>query len=334
MSSPALLTCVQDPSPLSFAMLAAHGWEEAYFQAQNGGNDPRDYDLGLPRQQGIRRASVWGVTYDEDDDRNNPRGLSFHEQNEILGRQAARLGAEGAVMVDAEQCAKDTRDTRGMAPCIDGLRAGGWAGPVHLCPLGAPSDPLVNDFKVDVRSFLETGGDVYPQAYMHDHAEYDPVLCIDYWTRPIVGVPRDRLNLMVSFSAGDTSHVRWSGAEWLPRLQAASAGRAISSFMAEFMTDADLRALDPLTLAPPTPAPGLDPRLPTIAANTLIELGLATARFEPWRKANPGEWDKLVAYLGTVADGGEPAPVDLGTHKGRGVSGMLQGSAALLNRLP
>jgi hypothetical protein len=275
---PAVLTCVQDPSPMSFALLAAHGWEEVFFQAQNGGNNPLDFNLDFARNQGMKRASVWGVTYAPDDRGNNPRGLSFYEQNLILGKQAVKLKADTA-MIDAEYCAKFTRKTQGLLPCIKALRDAGYQGKVHLCPLGAPFDPLVNDFEVDVQSFLDTGGDIYPQAYMHDHEEYEPELCVTYWTRDVVGVPRDRLNIMVSFSAGDTSKIRWGGNRWLPHLQKVedSVGRSISSFMAEYMTEADLVGLDALTLQ--------------TAGPTAIEVRVET-HYRHWAYENHPERDK------------------------------------------
>jgi hypothetical protein len=270
--APGAFTTVEDPSPLSWDLIAAYGVGWATFQAQNGGNNPKDADLDAIRAQGIGDVGVWGVTYAVDDRNNNPRGLSFHDQNEILGRQATRLKADH-VIVDIEECAKRTRASRGLKPAIAGVRAGGWTGAVSISTLGAPINPDVNDYEIDVQSFLETGGIVLPQAYANDWPEYDPEACVRYWTR--VGVPRGRLNLTISLTAGDTSKTRWAGPDWLPGLQRAGLGNAWSIFMAEYATEADLAALKTLTPQPLGQAPAGAGRTPELTRRRMIDEGAA-----------------------------------------------------------
>jgi len=239
ISRPFTLTTVEDPSPLSYATLAAHGWAPA-FQVQNGGNSPRDFDLGPARNAGCS-PGVWGVTYNAAD---------FRRDGETLGKQAVKLGAEH-VQMDVEEAAKFTRASRGMKPIVDGIRAGGWAGPVHLNTMGAP-DGDGDDYQVDVQSFLETGGGVISQDYYNESMTFSPFRGVAYWCGKC-GVPKDRYSSMIGLhiSAPDKRrpNLRLSGAEWLPLLVSAGIRRNVSIFMTEFATGADLTALDALTLA-------------------------------------------------------------------------------------
>jgi hypothetical protein len=236
--SPGFLTVEQQPQP-DLTGLVRYGWEWLAFQLQNGdgvagGGVLPDFDLAPATAAGLKPAA-WGVTYTAD---------AFYRDGEALGLQAAVRGAR-ALIVNAEQCAKNTRATRGLAPIVAGIRAGGWRGPVNLCTLGAPTDPDRFDFEVDVASFLETGGGLFVEAYGNAYPCYEPDRCVRYWTR--VGVPIDRLNLMIELAA-DAGQPRRSGAEWASKLEGSGMGpRQLSGFMAEDLEPGDLAALAPLT---------------------------------------------------------------------------------------
>lgn len=204
-----------------------------------------DFNLAEAAAAGLE-PGVWGVTYAGNDGNNNPRGLSFFEQNRILGQQAVRLGAH-FVMVDAEDCLKGTRVTRGAKTMVDGVRAGGWSGPVHLTTLGAPENPDVDDYAFDLASFLDTGGGIFPQAYAYRHTSYFPKVTRRYFER--VGVPASKLNLMIGLDGWMT------GADYAPLLADAGLGPAFSIFMAELTTDAGLTALEPQTKPVTAPDP-------------------------------------------------------------------------------
>lgn len=247
---PGLLTDKQSPCDLGW--LKAHGYEWIAFQVVNE-REPtgyiRDRDLGPAKAAGLS-AGVWGVTYGVGD---RPDSAVFFRDGRNLGLQAVKLGAEH-VQMDAEMCAKFTRDSRALKPIIDGIRAGGWTGPVHLNTLGAPSNPKTasnpggNDFGIDTKSFTDTGGGVIHQDYFNIAAEYRPRDCVAYWEA--CGVPRSRQNVMIDL-ANEGRTMR--GADWAPLLDEARMGRAFSIFMAEFILPGDLEALDRFALRAPTP---------------------------------------------------------------------------------
>jgi hypothetical protein len=253
-AEPGVLTTVQDPAPMTLRMLAAFGVRWISYQAQNGGNDPADFDLEPARAAGLS-PGVWGVTYGRG---HTPDAEIFLRDGRTLGSQAVKLGAEH-LMVDVEYAAKGTRDGRLLRPIVDGVRAGGWSGPVHVTTLGAPRGPYglgANDYEIDIESFLETGGGMFSQDYAHATQSYAPKHGKAYWTA--MGVPPARYSSMIGFHVAegdqDTPGVRWTGAQWRPLLEEADVGRAVSIFMAEFTTEADLAALEPLfkTSAPPS----------------------------------------------------------------------------------
>jgi hypothetical protein len=256
--APLALTDRQDAGDLQ--RLYAAGVRRLSGQTQNAANALVDYDFSPWVKAGFQ-PELWGVSYRTDE---------FERDGFNLGRQAAKLGAK-RVMADIEYAAKGTRATRGLLPYVKAVRAGGYTGPVDLTTLGAPSNPLVNDFAVDVQSFLETGGDVYAQAYVNAFPEYLPALCVVYWTR--VGVPRDRLNLMIELRS-EGGKPRYAGADWLPLLAAAGLGSAVSLFLSYDATPEDLAALAPLLLKPP-PTP-LELRNQALA---LLEQAVATPGF-------------------------------------------------------
>lgn len=235
---------VSDLDAAKLASLKRHGYEWVSYQVQNGSSF-RAYDLAPARAAGLS-PGAWGVTYRKED---------FFADGRRLGALAVELGAEH-VQMDAEFCAKGTRATRGLRPIIEGIRDAGWNGAVHLNTLGAPVNPDVNDYAIDMQSFLETGGGIFPQAYFNADDGYRPSLCVRYWTR--IGVPVERLNLMIGLHRSELDQpkpgVRLSGAEWVRPLREAGVKRNFSIFLAEYANEQDLVGLDPLSLVPPAPS--------------------------------------------------------------------------------
>lgn len=86
------------------------------------------------------------------------------------------------------------------------------------------------------------------------------------------------------------------------------------------------------TIGQPTPV--LDPRMQEIRVNTLTELKAAKASYADWKNGNPGEAAKVEQYLAKIANGERPQPPSLGTHRGRGIVGVLQAGAATIGQLP
>jgi hypothetical protein len=319
-----------------------HGVEGIWYQVQNGGNNPIDYDLGIPRSAGLF-AGVWGVTYAVNDSGNNPRRLTYEQQNEILGKQAVKLGAD-CVMVDAEDCLKSTRSTQGGQPMVAGIRSGGWTGPVHLTTLGAPSDPVVDDYEFDLKSFLDTGGGIFAQAYAQITSSYAPQPTKMYFVERMK-VPLDKYNTMIWIDS------RLAPESQLEYLRAASTGRAVSIFMTEYGSELDWFVLDPITKtgvqAPPVDDRlTLDPILVTLRDQANNSFMAATTKNpEQWAKDNPKEWKMLQNYLlYRVAFNKKPPPVEgysrpndpptnCGTKIGQGIASQLMAGASLSGRL-
>lgn len=254
---PGLLT--DQANPINFGQLKLHGYEWLSFQVVNF-RDPakaggiKDYDLAPARSAGLS-PGVWGVTYGNAD---QPDADIFFRDGKLLGAQAVKLGAEH-VQMDAEMCAKFTRQGRKMEEIIGGVRAGGWTGPVHLNTLGGPVNPKTaanpggNDFGMDTLSFTETGGGVIHQDYVNVAPEYNPEQCIAYWKA--CGVPVARQNVMIDL-ANEGHTMR--GNDWLPFLKDAGVQRNFSIFLAESIVAGDLEALDAFSkkaVAPTVPQP-------------------------------------------------------------------------------
>lgn len=265
ITTPGLLTTsAQDFNRCS--QLRQHGYEWIAFQLQNGASTFA-HDLAGAKSAGLY-AGGWGVTY---------RASNFYADAKALAEQTLRQGGTHLTM-DVEEAAKNTGDARGLKPIIDGCRAGGWTGPVNLNTLGPPINPQANDYAMDIRSFLDTGGGVQTQCYANAYDTYAPELGVQYWTR--VGVPRDRLNIQISLfpAESDAQHPgrRFDGATWTQLLKAASVTREFSIFMAEAATDADLSGLDPLSIrAPLVTSP--------ITENRAAALGYLQASIAYWR---------------------------------------------------
>jgi hypothetical protein len=253
--TPGLMTDEEHPSrpdgtaAVDLRELVALGYEWVSYQVVNGtAVNPKGIDIQkYGGASGFKSCGVWGVVYDVAD---------FYNFGYRFGEEAIRQGAQH-VIVDAEQCAKYTRETRGMLPIIVGLQEAGWLErPVHLCPLGAPVNALPygpNDDHVDVDSFLMTGGGIIPQAYYNAYANYRPDLCVDYLAA--CGVPRDRINVCIEL-AFENSKI--DGYTWSTLLDDAGVGRNFSEYMIQHGTDEDWLGLKPHSdpnRRPPTPEP-------------------------------------------------------------------------------
>lgn len=235
---PGLAVSEQD---LDHAFYYQQGYRWISYQVQNDAST-RDFDLARARSFGFT-TGVWGVTYSP---------ANFYRDGVLLGTKAKNLGAQH-VQTDVEYAAKNTRPG-GMKPLINGIRDGGWKGPIHLNTLGAPSNEYDHDFAVDVKSFLDTGGGVIAQAYINVSQDYRPSSCVTYWTRPDVGVPRDKLNLMIAMYNGQSDNPeggrRVFGEEWAQLLLTAGQGRQFSVWEPRQGIDDDYRALRALTNIP------------------------------------------------------------------------------------
>ena len=330
VTTASLLTCTDDHGAEDFVSYKKHGYTAVWYQTWNAGG--RAYSTAAACRTTGLEVGAWGVIYERD---------HFYADGKNLAESALALGAKH-LMVDAEDCLKGTRSTRAAREIIRGVRDGGWSGPVHLTTLGAPTkrpDGIFWDHDFDLDSFLETGGGIFPQAYANQAASYAPKHCVDYFCGQL-GVPRDRLNLMIWLDD------KVSASEWMSLLEAADSGVAFSVFLAEFFSGYghpigsfdELRPIEPRPQTPepePEPEPAhaaLDPRLLQIRHDTLVELKAAKASYNDWKTKNPGEAAKVEQYLAGIANGQKAAPPNLATHKGRGIIGVLQAGAATIGQ--
>lgn len=261
LSSPGFLT--DSTTPGDYANFVAHGYEWISFQVVNG-QDPskptglanRAAQIVAAKAGGFRNAGVWGVVYGQEADPPSVKKALYLNFGRLLGQEAVSQGA-GHVIVDAEIGYKHTRADANASGenlgkyIIDGLRQGGWEGPVHLSTLGTPTDPVGGDFEYDVNSFLATGGGVMPQAFPNQSPEYTVENCMTYWLR---FAPRSRINMTIA-SAGLPLGIL-NGSDYLPHLQAAGVLRNLNWFLAETTGAEDLSALDVLTLEEAPPVTG------------------------------------------------------------------------------
>lgn len=272
---PVLMTIRDLPSNL-LKLFKDHGYDGITYQAQNS-DTWRDFDL-TPACAVRLSPGVWGVTYSAAD---------FFRDGKILGSQAVRLGAEHVTM-DIEFAAKFTRANRGLMPVIDGIRAGGWMHAVNLNTMGPPVNHMVNDYEIDLQSFLDTGGGIFTQCYANENDWFTPQNGMEYFMR--VGVPADRINITISLYPAEADKQypgrKYTGADYVPLLQAAGVKRNLSIFMAEIMDDADLSALDTFTK---TVEP--EPPQPTVPENREAMLQAAQGSIAIWRSKQKPEVD-------------------------------------------
>lgn len=232
---PGLYTDQINPFPFSdgvnWPFLVSCGFKWASFQCYNpavyGGT--KEYDLAAVRAHGFSNVGVWGVLYNQSD---------FFNGGKQMGQSAVKQGA-GHLIVDAEECYKNTRTTQAGWKIVEGIRAGGYNGPIDLSTLGSPSNPTVNDFGMDTKSFTDTGGSVQPQDYLNDYIEYSPKNSEIYWPR--VGVPRARLNHTVGLYPGHRGKI--DGDQWVTLLKEANVGKNFSVYQVQDTTKADFDAL-------------------------------------------------------------------------------------------
>jgi hypothetical protein len=265
--------------------LVSLGYEWMTFQLVNG-SAKIGIGVDAARRTGFGSCGGWGVVYDVGD---------FHAFGRRFAEELVRTGADHAI-VDAEQCAKFTRWSRGMNPIIVGMREGGWYEPVHLSTLGAPEDALPhgpNDFAIDADSFLATGGGIHPQAYFNAYEDYRPDLCFDYWRA--CGVPDDRISLTIDLATepGSAKYpVDYTGAEWAELLVAAEVHRNFSVFMTQFGTAEDWEGLHPMSQQRPEPVVPTTPppTTPPIGQPVKDTDARATVRFasHAWEQSQSG----------------------------------------------
>lgn len=246
-----------DGQPVTPDTLKAFDYEWLSFQVYNPHPDfpPEKWNLnpGLKGWQDAGlEAGVWATSY---------AVANFQRDGKAAALQAKRLGAQHLI-ADIESCLKDTRSARAAKAYILGCRAGGWTGPVHLTTFGCPSDPLKWDFAMDVESFLETGGGIFPQAYPADGLEYTARNALTYWSREGVNSHPERINVMLSVGNGPNG--RRNGEQNASMLLEADAagfkvGRRVSVYMAQYARRSDLQALAPWSLKPSAPPPAPNP---------------------------------------------------------------------------
>jgi hypothetical protein len=247
-------------SGISLAEWVANGYRWVSYQGYNGGTEPA-IDLSAAKNAGFDPnfgVGIWGVTYGNS---NTPDATVFYNDGHRIGEIAVAKGAQH-VIIDAEFCLEGTGPTFGAQPIIDGLRAGGWSGPVHLSTFGATSNPNAFTFNMDVKSFLDTGGGVLPQAYSNETPNYDAVNCQTYWTRSgrsptptgDVAVGYDNLNYTIGLYTGALG--RLSGADYVTLLQAANVTTNFSIFLGETTNGSDKASLDELSLTTTVPETG------------------------------------------------------------------------------
>lgn len=232
---PGLYTDQINPFPFSdgvnWPYLFNSGFKWASFQCYNPQlyAGTKEYDLAAVRAHGFTSVGVWGVLYSKAD---------FYNGGKQIGASAVKQGAQHLI-VDAEECYKDTRTLKSGQEIIKGIRDGGYNGAVDLSTLGSPSNPTVNDFAMDTFSFTDTGGSVQPQDYCNDYAEYTPKNSEIYWPR--VGVPKEKLNHTIGLYPGKIGKI--SGNQWVTLLLEAKVGKNFSVYQVQDTTKADFDAL-------------------------------------------------------------------------------------------
>lgn len=242
---PGLYTDVINPFPfgdVTWPKLVGWGFEWATFQVYNPHlyAGVKDFDLAAVKAHGLKNVGVWGVIYDLTD---------FYTGGKALGTQAVKLGAQNCI-VNAEMCMKNTRATRAALPIIRGIRDGGWAGPVDLITLGAPWNPDVNDYAMDLESFLDTGGSIHSEDYLNESEGYGVKEANVYYDR--LGIPKEKVNHSIALYSGAKGRI--DGAVWVPILKNAGVTRNFSTYMIQDGNAADYEALSQLIKSVPVSA--------------------------------------------------------------------------------
>ena len=247
---PGLYTDVINPFPfpdVTWPYLHDCGFKWVTFQTYNPNLYPgvKTFDLPAVRAHGFTNVGVWGVIYSRTD---------FYSGGKALGAAAKLQGADHLI-VDAEECLKDTRSTAKAQDIIRGVRDGGWTGAVDLSTLGAPWSPSVNDYEMDTKSFLDTGGGVQSQDYWNESENYTISSANIYWPR--VGVPLNKLSHTVALYQGVKSRI--PGSDWVKALKDNNVGKRYAVYMVQDGQKIDYDAFKaynetvvPISITPPT----------------------------------------------------------------------------------
>jgi hypothetical protein len=280
INEPGSVTDLPDPGNLPL-LAKYHKW--IAYQLQNGGNDFTEPNIRAARNAGLSPEG-WGVTYAPDDDNNNPRHLSFYDQNMLLGVRAVQVGVE-ELQVDIEHAAVGTRTGQRLNVIIQALRAAGWTKPVHINTMGAPDSPETSDYEIDLKSFLDTGGGLFSQDYWNESDSFAPRLGVDYWVKRM-GVPPSKYNSMIGLHTSGSDkrkpNLRVSGPLWKPLLSDAGIERNYSVFMSQHCDEVDLSALASPAPTPMTNQPNLDD-----------VLHICESYFDQWIRVQGLRWQQI-----------------------------------------
>lgn len=263
--------------------LVDKGFKWAAFQAVN---DPYAYayDLNVAKSAGMS-AGVWTVVYNQD---------NFYEHGWSAGKAAIVHNAD-FLIIDAEFCLKKTRDSKLASQIIKGIRDASCTLPVSVTTLGSPVDPNVDDFEMDVQSFLDTGGFVLPQAYPADGKEYIPTNCLAYWRR--MGVADSHINVLTGLH--NSTYGRMDGFANVQLLKDAGwESPAISIFQAQDGSASDWDAFAAYLAAlqvTPTPSQPSGDELVAIAKQSMTK-AMQTPAYQKAGDATRAFWaDKILS---------------------------------------
>lgn len=261
---PGLYTDALNPFPfpgVTWPYLRDCGFKWVTFQTYNPNlyAGVKTFDLPAVKAHGFTNVGVWGVIYSKDD---------FYNGGKALGASAKLQGANHLI-VDAEECYKGTRPTHGGSEIIRGIRDGGWTGPVDLSTLGAPWNPTVNDYEMDTKSFVDTGGGVQSQDYWNESEGYTLEAANIYWPR--VGVPLSKLSHTIALYQGAKSRV--PGSDWVTMLKSNKVGKRYAVYMVQDGHKEDYDAFKdynasiaaPVPVTPPTTVSASETRSSMIA---------------------------------------------------------------------
>lgn len=237
--APGLYTNQINPFPftdgVNWPYLASIGYEWVSFQVYNPAESYgiMDFDLNAVKAHGFKNVGVWGVFYDT---------VDFFNGGKALGAQAVKLHADHCI-ANAEMCMKNTKIGRLAQPLIKGIRAGGWTGSVDLSTLGAPWNPSVNDYGMDLQSFLETGGTIHSQDYLNDSEGYHPKFAVEYYKH--LGIPESKINHTIALYSGTRGKI--TGTQWVTVLDEADVDKNISIYMVQDGQKVDYEGLRQVT---------------------------------------------------------------------------------------
>lgn len=265
ITTPGLLTCNQR---IDYAKRKAQGYGVMWFQHYNRGargplDTGGDYDFTACRAAGMD-AGVWAVVYEDE-------AANQHQIGVDSARRAVALGAQH-LMYDCEP-GQGIEWLHDLKPLVNGVQEGGWQGPIHLTPVGAPEyNPAGGfwDYGYDLEPFLVGGGGIFPQCYYYPtatggrHPNYDASVTLAYYHGQLA-VPKERLNLMIW---PNTPLPNSNSAEIeRDRLAAAGMGQQMSVFLEETTQAETFTVLEAISKPPPS----FDPAAARLQAIDLLE---------------------------------------------------------------